>query len=94
LEPAKTEQRILNGTALASHGNIDLRTAMVQILEAGMQASDPYENTTRLMRLCGDQLHVGGLDFLPHGAPFPEEGVFDLSKAEHIFVLGAGKGIQ
>jgi len=45
------ELRIQNMESLASHGNIAGRKAMVEILEAGLQASDPYHNTKKLLRL-------------------------------------------
>ncbi|RME99536.1 MAG: DUF4147 domain-containing protein [Chloroflexi bacterium] len=87
--------RILNTGELTSHGNIAGRRAMVEILEAGLQAVDPYFNTLKLMRRRGNILTIGGPDFEPHGDPQggrPE--VIDLDSVNRIFVFGAGKGIQ
>ena len=86
--------RIQNGSALTSHGNTIGRAAMVQILEAGFQAADPYGNTRELIRVEGDRLIVGNSRFEPQGCPTTGNEVFDLAKTGRIFVLGAGKGIQ
>ena len=51
--------RILNAGMLTDHGNVRGRQAMVEILEAGLQASDPYYNTLKAIRLEGDTLIVG-----------------------------------
>ena len=86
--------RIRNGAALTSHGNAAGRTAMVAILEAGLQAADPYWNTRELVRMERDTLTVGGRRFEPEGAPVTGDIVIDLSAVDRVFVLGAGKGLQ
>jgi glycerate 2-kinase len=86
--------RILNPDALVSHGNIAGRRDMLQILEAGLQAADPYPNTRKIVRREGDRLIVGHPDYEPTGAPWPSETVFDLNKVGRIFVFGAGKGMH
>ncbi|MBN1936728.1 MAG: DUF4147 domain-containing protein [Anaerolineae bacterium] len=86
--------RILNAAALTSHGNIPGRKALVDILEAGLQAADPYTNARKLLRVEGNRLFVGYPDFEPHGAPKTGEEVFDLSQVGRIYVVGAGKGVQ
>jgi len=86
--------RITNAATLASHGNIAGRQAMVQILEAGLQAADPCWNVKRLVRLEGDRLVAGNPGFEPSGSPVTGDEVFDLSKIGRVFVIGAGKGIQ
>jgi glycerate 2-kinase len=89
------KQRIENMAALSNHGNIAGRKAMVAILEAGLEASDPYNNMTKLLRLEGNKLTVGGgKEFEPAGTPWTGDRVFDLSKIKNIWVFGAGKGIQ
>ena len=86
--------RILNADALTSHGNIPARKAILEILEAGLQAADPYQNVRRLICLEGDRLIVGNPDFEPAGSPRGGYEVFELSQVGRIFVFGAGKGIQ
>ncbi len=86
--------RIRNAQDISSHGNTDGRAAMVAILEAGLQAADPYHNTRELIRRENGRLIVGGSRFEPDGSPVTGEEVFDLSHIGRILVLGAGKGIQ
>jgi hypothetical protein len=47
----KVEPRIFNTASLINHGNIAGRKAVAEILEAGLQAADPYENTRKLIRI-------------------------------------------
>jgi glycerate 2-kinase len=86
--------RIRNADVLTSHGNRQGREAVVQILEAGLQAGDPYHNTRKLLRVEDGKLIVGHPDFEPAGSPETGNDVYDLSKVGRIYVFGAGKGIQ
>jgi glycerate-2-kinase len=86
--------RIQNADTLVSHGNVDGRRKMVEILEAGLEAADPYNNTQRLIRLEGGRLIVGNRDFEPRGTPKTGDEIYDLSKLGNIYVFGAGKGCQ
>jgi glycerate-2-kinase len=88
------ESRIKNTESLVSHGNVPGRKAMLEILEAGLQATDPYHNTRRLIRLEGSKLTVGVKEFEPGGNPHSGKAVYDLSQIRRIYVFGAGKGIQ
>jgi len=90
----KVDRRIQNIDELVSHGNLSARKAMLAILETGLQASDPYYNTRKLIRLQGDTLIVGGKEFEPDGSPITGEEAYELPKIGRIFVFGAGKGIQ
>jgi glycerate 2-kinase len=86
--------RILNAASLTEHGNIPGRQALVRILEAGLQAADPYNNTMALLRRDGQRLIVGNPEFEPEGSPIHGDEVIDLDRAGRIFVFGAGKGAQ
>jgi glycerate-2-kinase len=86
--------RILNTSALLSTGNVQGREALLAILEAGLEASDPYENTRKLIRLSDGKLTVGNRDFEPSGTPISGDEVYDLSKIRGIYVFGACKGVQ
>ncbi len=86
--------RILNHDALTSHGNIDGRKAMVAILEAGLQAADPYNAIIRLVRREGDRLIIGCKEYEPAGDPRSGTEVIDLAEVGRIYAFGAGKGIQ
>ena len=49
-------QRITNVDQLICHGNSKGRKDMIDILETGLRAADPYNATCALMRLDGDVL--------------------------------------
>lgn len=85
--------RILNASTLTSHGNQAGRQAVVEILEAGLRAADPYRGVLDLVRLSGNRLVVGRPDLTPDGDPRGEE-VLDLDRVGRILVVGAGKGVQ
>lgn len=102
--------RILNREVLTGHGNSAGRKAIVEILEAGLEAADPYNNTRKLLRIDGERLIVGHPDMTPPGyqPSAPHEGrpselhegrqagdeVLNLAEIGRIFVFGAGKGVQ
>lgn len=86
--------RIQNREALLSTGNVPGRKVMLQILESGLQAADPYANTLKLIRIENGKLIVGNKEFEPIGNPRSGDEVYDLSRIGRIYVLGAGKGIQ
>ena len=86
--------RIQNMGVLLSAGNLPGRKAMLQILEAGLKAADPYPNTRKLIRVENGKLIVGNKEFEPSGTPRSGDEVYDLSRIGRIYVLGAGKGIQ
>ena len=89
------ETRILNRDTLLATGNIPGRNAVLEILETGLQASDPYINARRLIRKKKGMLVVGNRGFEPAGTPKSGDEVFDLSEAGGgIYVFGAGKGVQ
>ncbi len=94
MEPTLAKERILNADTLTSHGHVEGRRMVLEILEAGIQAADPYYAMLRVMRLEGDKLIFGGDYFEPAGSPRPGDEVIDLNETGRIFVLGAGKGIQ
>jgi len=87
---------IKNIQTLTSHGNTDGRKIILEILEAGFAASDPYENTKKLIRVQDGKLIVGHKD-LPIDRPRQtrhEPLIFDLSKVGNIYVVGGGKAAQ
>jgi glycerate-2-kinase len=86
--------RIKNTERLTDHGNKKMRADVVGILEAGMIAGDPYNNTRTLVQIKGNKLFVGGRDFEPDGTPRPGMVEMDLGTIDRFFVFGAGKGIQ
>ncbi|MCL1830695.1 MAG: DUF4147 domain-containing protein [Oscillospiraceae bacterium] len=88
-------QRIINGDSLTGHGNIEGRTVLLDIMECGMRAADPYNNTLALMKLEGDNLIFSGTVFEAAGDPRTGRTVFDLKKdIDRIYLVAIGKGIQ
>lgn len=86
--------RILNASTLLDHGHVAGRRLMLDILETGLRAADPYYATQGALRRDGDILSVGGELYAPPNSPLPAPAVIDLRQVGRIFVLGAGKGIQ
>jgi glycerate 2-kinase len=89
---------IKNTEALCSHGNIDGRKAVLEILEDGLEAADPYENVKKLIRIQNGRLIIGHRDFEWRTSDGRLKGdeplVFELSKVGSIYVVGGGKAAQ
>ncbi len=83
---------VRNREELTSHGNIDGRKTVLDIIEAGFTAADPYENTRRLIRIKDGKLIVGHKDLSQ--PPGLEPLIFDLSEVRNIYVTGGGKAAQ
>ncbi|MBW2341058.1 MAG: DUF4147 domain-containing protein [Deltaproteobacteria bacterium] len=69
---------IKNSELLLSHGDRKLREMALKLINAALEASNPYQATKKVVHFSGDNLRVG-----PH--------TYDLSKKRNIYVLGAGK---
>ena len=81
-----------NREEVVSHGNAGGRGLVADIIEAGLEAVDPYVNTRKLIRIEDDRLRIGGppeMDLSGYG-----EETIDLSQIKNIYVLGAGKTVQ
>ena len=83
---------INNREALLTHGNVAGRTIVLDVLEAGLAAPDPYKNVMKIVRLEGGRLIVGNPAF--SDPPGREPVVFDLSTIGNIYVVGGGKSAQ
>ncbi len=95
---------IRNREELLSHGNLEGRRAVLDILEVGLAAGDPYDNVLKALRVVGDKLYVGSEEF-PLGPmwthsetrprPFgPPPYVIDLKEVNNIYLVGGGKAAQ
>ena len=69
---------IKNRKQLLSHGNIELRSAALDIIDHALVHVDPYRATRNLVRVDGKYLAVGDLSF-------------DLNEHKRIFLLGGGR---
>ena len=67
---------IKNKASLISHGNRAGRSVVLDIIEAGLAAPDPYNNTRKLLQLENEKLIVGHPDY----SEIPGQGAveFDL----------------
>lgn len=86
--------RILNAETLTNHGHVAGRRALLDILETGLRAADPYYAMQAALRLEGDILTVGNELYSPPGTPLAGLEVIDLRTVKRIFIFGAGKGIN
>jgi len=69
---------IKNADRLLSHGNRRLRELVLQMINAALEAANPYHSAKKLIHLSGDQLCVGS-------------STYDLTNQGKIYVVGAGK---
>ena len=99
------EMIIKNAEELLSHGNVRGRKAVLDILEAGLKAADPYDNVRQLIRVENGKLIVGNDEIKPDRLPLlPMTAkarpameaplMFDLSEVGNIYVVGGGKAAQ
>ncbi len=88
------ETRLINRKELTSHGNIEGRRIMAEIMDAGMCADDPYFNTKKLVRIEDNRLIFEVREFEAYNDPRSGATVFDLDGIDRIYVFAIGKGIQ
>lgn len=86
--------RILNSEQLLRYKNQRGRENMLKILEAGLEAADPYYSTKELFRVEGNTLYIGNLDYEARNDPDSGIEKVDLNETDKILVVGAAKGIQ
>lgn len=86
--------RINNKTALTSHGNIEGRKIVAELLDAGLDSIDPYYRVKKLIKVENGKIFLDTKGFEmkddPHSGPLQ----FDLKDYDRVFVIGAAKGVQ
>jgi glycerate-2-kinase len=70
--------RIKNREQLLSHGDLEARETLLKIAEAALKAVDSYDAVKETVRLEGDRLSIGRLEY-------------GLEEVENLYVIGAGK---
>ena len=85
--------KIRNYEDLVSHGNIQTRKDILDILNAGLEAIDTERKTKEAVRIEGGKLIVGGAEYEPPDDPQSGLAVYDLNEVDHIWVIGFGKGV-
>lgn len=86
--------RILNKKQLCSHGNKEGREVVCDLLDAGLDALDPYTRVKQLLHIEGDTIHLSTSGFEMKGDPHQGDITLSLCDYDRIFVLGAAKGVQ
>lgn len=86
--------RILNAEELCRSGNVSGRRTLLELMDAGLTAADPYWKAKELFKREGTVLYIGNEDFKPIGAPWDGYVSYDLAtEIDRVFIFGAGKGI-
>ena len=85
--------RIKNYEDLTSHGNIKGRKMVADIIGAGMDAGNPYNNTLKLISIKDNKLIFDRKDMEPAEDPRSGPAIYDLDKIDRIFCFAVGKGI-
>jgi glycerate-2-kinase len=89
---------ISNKAELLSHGRVEERKQVLEIMEAGLAKTDPYDNARRLLHIHDGQLWIGHPDFSMQGPENELLGTqplsFELSQIGEIYVVGGGKAAQ
>lgn len=86
--------RILNKGALTAHGNREGRKIVAELLDAGLDALDPYARVKQLVRLEQDGIVLDDRDFEMEGDPHAGPMIYPFKEFDRIFVIGAAKGVQ
>ena len=86
--------RITNKEQLTAHGNREGRKIVAELLDAGLDALDPYVRVKQLVHVENGKivLHTDGFEMKgdPHAGPLE----FDLKDYDRVYVIGAAKGVQ
>ena len=86
-------RRIVNHKDLNGHGNVEGRRILTDIMETGLKAADPYNNTTILFQRAGNKLILDDSRFEIPGDPNAGRSEYDLDEIERVYIFGIGKGI-
>ncbi len=86
--------RITNIDSLTSHGNVDGRRIVTDLLEHGLDAIDIYGRTRQLFKRDGSILTFCSESFEMKGDPRSGQMSLDLDSFDRVLVIGACKGIQ
>ena len=83
--------RIKNKAALTCHGNIEGRRVVTELLDAGLDALDPYYRVKALVRVENGKIILSTEGFEMKGDPHAGPCEFDLKDYDRVFVIGAAK---
>ena len=86
--------RIQNRDMLTSHGNKTGRRIVTELLDAGLDALDPYTRVKQLVHVENGRIILHTQGFEMRGDPHAGPAVYDLKDYDRVFVIGAAKGVQ
>lgn len=86
--------RVLNKEMLTGHGNREGRRIVTELLDAGLDALDPYYRVKALIRKENGKIYLDSQGFEMKGDPHAGSVVIDLKDYDRVFVIGAAKGVQ
>lgn len=86
--------RIKNKAMLNGHGNVEGRRIVTELLDAGLDALDPYYRVKALVRVEDHKIILNTEGFEMKGDPHAGPCTFDLNDYDRVFVIGAAKGVQ
>ncbi len=86
--------RVKNKSMLTDHGNREGRRIVADLLDAGLDALDPYFRVKQLVRIEDNKIILDDRGFEMREDPHAGAAVYDLADYDRIFVIGAAKGVQ
>lgn len=86
--------RIKNKETLTSHGNLTGRRIVADLLDAGLDALDPYLRVKQLVEVRADGIYLHADGFTMRGDPQSGDAFYPFTDYDRIFVIGAAKGVQ
>ncbi len=86
--------RVKNKDVLASHGNIEGRRIVAELLDAGLDSLDPYFRVKQFIRVENNKIILNNQGFEMKDDPHTGPMEFDLKDYDRVFLIGAAKGVQ
>ena len=86
--------RIKNKSTLTSHGNIEGRKIVAELLDAGLDSLDPYYRVKEFIKIEKQKIVLNNVGFEMKDDPHSGGLEFDLKDYDRVFLIGAAKGVQ
>ena len=86
--------RIKNKNTLTSHGNIEGRKIVAELLDAGLDSLDPYYRVKEFIRVENNKIIINNIGFEMKEDPHSGGLEFNLKDYDRVFLIGAAKGVQ
>ena len=79
---------------LTGHGNVEGRKIVTELLDAGLDALDPYLRVKKFVKIENHKIILDDRGYEMKGDPHAGPAIYDLNDYDRVFVVGAAKGIQ